>query len=285
MKKTNLFVKLGLGLMVASLVVTTSCQKEMREMLNDGDTHEEDSQTEVIDDNLDVVTESATKGDNAVFRLRFSEDLHDVSKVVGTCALVTRDTLNRNDQDTITIDFGSGCQGQDGRTRTGKIIIIQNGKHFEAGSVRTTQMVNYTVEGKKIEGQRQITNKGKNSSNQTYWEVVATNMKITRTDGKSRTWNSTRIRTIIAGESTISRTDDVYSIEGTSSGVNGKGDEFTSSITSPLIKSNDCNWVKQGTIVFNVANKPERKLDFGDGNCDNQAVVTVKNKTKTITLK
>lgn len=282
MKKVKLFSKLSLSLLVAGALITTSCRKASRELLNDSETNQEDEQTETVDDNLDQLSDAAVKGDNSAFRLGGPDEF---SKLAGTCAVITRDTLNHADQDTITIDFGTGCTGGDGKNRKGRIIIYHTLKYFEAGSVRKTTFDNYYVNDVKVEGERTVTNRGKNSSNQTYWDVVASNMKLTHTSGKTRSWNSTRTRTIISGEETAVKSDDVYRIEGTASGTNGKGDAFTATITSPLIKSVDCRWIKQGVIVFAVTGKPDRTIDFGDGNCDDQAVITVKNKTKTITLK
>lgn len=282
MKKITLISKLGLSVLVAGTLMTVSCRKATRELLNDTETTQEDEQTENVDDNIDLISEAAVKGDNSGYRLSGPDEF---SKLAGACAVVTRDTLNHNDQDTVTIDFGTGCTGTDGRTRKGKIIIYHTLKYFETGSVRKTTFADYYVNDIKIEGERTVTNKGKNSSNQTYWDVVASNMKLTRADGKFRTWNSNRTRTIIAGEETAFRADDVYRIEGTANGTNAKGDIFTATITSPLVKSVDCKWIKQGVIVFSVTDKPDRTIDFGDGNCDDQAVVTVKNKTKNITLK
>ncbi len=282
MKTKNLLSNLSIGLLIAGSIFTVSCRKATRELLNDSATNSEDEQTEMVEDNADQISDAALKGDNSGFRLGGADEF---SKLVSSCAVITRDSLNHADQDTTTIDFGNGCTGPDGKVRKGKIIIYHTLKYFEAGSVRKTTFLNYYVNDNKLEGERTVTNKGKNSSNQSYWEVVASNMKLTRADGKFRTWSSSRIRTIISGEQTTERSDDVYRIEGSASGVNGKGDAFTATITNPLIKSTDCRWIKQGVIVFSVQDKADRTIDFGDGNCDDQAVVTVKNKTKTITLK
>jgi hypothetical protein len=56
-------------------------------------------------------------------------------------------------------------------------------------------------------------------------------------------------------------------------------------IVSPLIKSLDCKWIKQGTIHFQPSGKPLRIIDFGMGNCDDDATVTINNNTFNIKLK
>jgi hypothetical protein len=280
--KTTILKPLTLSLMLGSIMSFNSCKKEVKETLSDMANNGEDEQTEMVSDNIDNISEAAVRNDNSSFRLQEEETF---ASQYGNCAILKFDTLNSTDVDTITIDFGNGCQGNDGRTRKGKIIVYQTLKYRETGSVRKITFDNFYVNNNKVEGERIITNKGKNANNQTYWSVVANNMKITRADGKIRTWSSNRTRTIIAGESTPQRLDDEFQIEGTATGVNGRGENFTLTITSPLIKSVNCRWIKKGTIVVAVTNKPDRTIDYGDGSCDDQAVLTIKNKTKNITLR
>ncbi len=73
-------------------------------------------------------------------------------------------------------------------------------------------------------------------------------------------------------------TDDVFSITGQASGTLKRGDktyQWTAAITSPLIKKLTCWWISQGTITISRNNTPIGVLDYGTGQCDRKATLTV----------
>ncbi len=58
-----------------------------------------------------------------------------------------------------------------------------------------------------------------------------------------------------------------------------KGDgKYEKTITSPLIKSDDCKYIVAGTITFHIGDKVAAIIDFGDGTCDNIATKTIGDK-------
>ena len=87
-----------------------------------------------------------------------------------------------------------------------------------------------------------------------------------------------RPREWVGGESTsglFDWTDDVYSITGTASGTSFDGTQFSSNITNPLIFALNCRWVEKGTIEFIPSDKITRTIDFGNGDCDNDATISI----------
>ncbi|MBL0268925.1 MAG: hypothetical protein IPP99_09740 [Chitinophagaceae bacterium] len=86
--------------------------------------------------------------------------------------------------------------------------------------------------------------------------------------------------------------DDVFKIEGTAYGRVKRGNllvRWESSITEPLIRRFTCRWIVKGRIRSVRANLPSNSpwiaiLDFGAGNCDNQAVLTINGNSRQITL-
>jgi hypothetical protein len=121
------------------------------------------------------------------------------------------------------------------------------------------------------------------------WSISDVNMKLTRTNGNMHTWNSERVRTMIAGQNTTAWSDDQYSITGTGSGVNANGVSYTANIATPLHRSLSCHWIDSGVIAFTKSNGAIRTINFGSGTCDDQAVVTVtrangNTSTRNITL-
>ena len=110
-------------------------------------------------------------------------------------------------------------------------------------------------------------------------------MKFTRIDSTWFSWNSQRTRTMIAGFNTpLYWLDDVYLVSGGANGTNNAGVSRTWQITTPLRRALNCHWFESGIVVITPANKPVRTVDFGNGNCDNEATVTINGHSWTITL-
>ena len=78
---------------------------------------------EVEDDNTQIMADQA-ESEGAV-NLRMSPVDNSAVDLITSCAIVTRDTIST--PRTITIDFGTGCTGQDGRLRSGKVIVTYTG--------------------------------------------------------------------------------------------------------------------------------------------------------------
>lgn len=181
-------------------------------------------------------------------------------------AVITKDSVNKK----ITIDFGTGVIGRDGKTRTGKIIVSYTGGYNTSGAVITQTFLNYTVNGHQISNSssRTITNLGNNS-----WSIVAS-LTITKSNGKTITWNSTRTRTKIAnGE---------FNITGTANGTTSNGDTYTITIGTPLNVKLACDHIQLGTISYTRGSKTV-VIDYGYGigtPCDSQAEVTLSNGSK-----
>lgn len=182
----------------------------------------------------------------------------------------------------LTIDFGDGVADLLGNIRTGSIKIHATGLYRDEGAVLTTTPNNYTLNGYLIEGVKTVNNNGINAEGNTNFDISIVDGKVTDPDGEFATWNSERNREWIVGESTTFLSDgipgildDAYSLTGSASGVNRNGLNFTMDIIDPLIVSLDCKWIKQGVLEINPDGVDTRSLDYGDGECDNQATISV----------
>jgi hypothetical protein len=197
-----------------------------------------------------------------------------------SCAVVTNDSVNH----VLTFDFGTGCTGRDGRVRSGRVIVNYSGTgYFDAGSSWVVTFDNFFVDGRHVEGSRSVTNNGINAAGNMNWTISATNMRITRPDGTYRTWNSQRTRELISGYGDSLWVNDIYRINGTSSGTNSNGESFSCSMTD-LIRDHSCRWITGGVMVHSPANRPAVTIDFGNGTCDDLATVTRNGNSRTIHL-
>jgi hypothetical protein len=284
MKSINILSRLMIVAALFTLSVNTGCKKNTTEPANPGST---DNYTQAAADAEEadfIGTDAENSADVAMnggaSNLRLGDD--GSNEFLSTCANVTRDTVNH----ILTVDFGTtNCLCKDGRYRRGKIQVTwTGGGYWTAGSVKTLTFNGYYVNDNHVEGTRTVTNNGLNSNNNLNWTISAVGMRITRPTGKFHEWNTTRNREIIAGANTFTIWDDVYSITGSATGINSNGDTCSITITSPVIRALGCHWIQQGTLDITRSSKPDLTVDFGNGNCDNQATVTRNGQTITITL-
>ena len=271
-----------MAMFLAASLIFTSCRKDEKEALEDTATSGDNEQAEGISDETSNIADNAAKlGNNFSMRTDGSNAAYEL---LSQCATVTHDTISS--PRSLTIDFGTtNCLCNDGRYRRGKIMVTYTGRYFDIGSVRTSTFDNFYRNDNKIEGTRTVTNNGLNSSGQYSWTINATNMKITRTDGTFHTWSSTRTRTMTAGQNTpLIWSDDEYTITGSANGTNRNGITYTANITTPLHRAMSCKWIDSGVITISPTGKVERQLDYGNGICDNEAIMIVGSRSRTITL-
>jgi hypothetical protein len=186
---------------------------------------------------------------------------------------------------TVTIDYGEGCIGPNGRTRMGKIIIVVNDRYVSENYYRTVTFENFYIDNYKIEGEKTVNNEGVNENGNIYFSVVLSGGKVISPEGKEISKEYNRIREWVAGSETPRfRWDDEYMITGSATGVNRNQVAYTRTIVEPLHVTRDCRWVKSGTIEIEAEERENALLDYGDGTCDRFATVTVGDKTWTIRL-
>lgn len=202
------------------------------------------------------------------------------------CANVTHDSENQ----TITIDFGDGCEDPRGRVRAGIINISYTGRRFQPGSVITTTFDNFSVDGIKVEGTRTVTNITEivdNHLSSPKFSITLDGGKLTWPDGTFATRNIDRVRTWIRALNPI---DDENHVDGTANGINKEGVEYSMMITESLVFKRRCRF--EGSRVFiPVSGIKEVNrggqiyvVDFGNGTCDNIISVTHDGNTVVIDL-
>lgn len=275
----------------------TSCQKEQSQ---NGSEDEQEMEASRVSSEADGESEIVFNG---VF-----DDVMGVNDEVGVggtgifgrviaCPDVTIDRLNPPAPFPvrITLDFGPGCVGRDGHFRKGKIVTVYTGRLIVPGSVATTEFVDFYFDSVRVQGVHKITNTSSPVANvpparQFKAEVI--NGKLTRPNGNFTEWNSVKVITQIEGLGTVVPLDDIFKIEGSARGRVKRGNLLTvweSNIIEPLVKRFNCRWIVRGKIRIVRANATVNSpwialLDFGSGNCDNQATITINGVTHQITL-
>jgi hypothetical protein len=177
---------------------------------------------------------------------------------------------------TLTIDFGDGCTGRHGHRFYGQITVEVTGHYFAEGSKRTIHTDNFRMDGTRYTFHRVVTNQGNDLEGRMYWTIVADLTRQKGNNGNTTEWHADRVRTLVGGMDTEDDvTDDMYHITGTAVGTRPNGRWFESTITTPLVKRADCAWIVSGVEMITIeGHDGVRVLDYGDGACDNVAVLT-----------
>lgn len=234
-----------------------------------------------FDDLNNVVTRETQQRDQIYDVREHTETPGEVR--TNSCADVTLDfTQNTIFPATLTIDFGNGCTGDDGRLRTGVVTTVFSGPYQSAGTTITSTLQNYSVDGFKVEGTRILTNNGKNTAGNTTFTAKINNGKITDLAGQDFTWDSEFDYEWVAGEQTNwwthglgGVTDDVYLLTGSALGTTRDDIDYTSTIDLPIRVELTCKWPVSGKFTVSPDGFVDRSVDYGTGACDREVKLTV----------
>jgi len=279
----------ALTFIVASMLF--SCQKDVSSANNTSVTEEqattyseESSIAEAsFDDAEDVATTAADEEGNAseygingrLFHPLFTE----LRAAIGDCAEITITPNDSTYPKTITIDFGNGCLGRDGKFRSGAIVVHLTAPLRRPGSVVTITFRNYYVNRVHLEGKKVISNLSDPPMHK--WSVQVVDGKVTFPTGRGYSYQSIKVKTQVGGMDTRIVRDDVYEITGRSQTEFNSGLTITLNTESPLVKKIACPWISDGKLKIKI-NDRVLYLDYGfpnNGDCDSKALLYWNNAT------
>jgi hypothetical protein len=213
-----------------------------------------------------------------------------MKSMLPVCATVT--SVLTNETWTKTIDFGTqGCALPNGNVVKGKIIIS-----FSKIFTTPLKSISYKLEGfyhngKLIEGNKTITHELKVSDLLGTIHPVTTHsidVKVTFPDGKIYTRKGTRVREMVEGFTTISIWEDnVFKVWGYHLTTFPNGSKYNCIIKeSPLVIKMSCKMPFPVSGIVNIEkNDAKATLDYGKGECDKLATITINGVSKEIELK
>ena len=293
--------KMALLALIAGIFFVASCSKEKSQTATDeqelevsqvsseADAEAEGTFNEFFDDVMGVNNDVGVAGSGVFFGRTDS-----LSPVPRCFTITVTHPSGTPFPVVVTIDFGTtGCPGPDGRIRRGKIITEYTARLITPGAVATTSFENFYVNDVHVEGIHKITNTSEPPAVLRRFKVQVINGKLSKPNGNFTEWNSTKIILQVEGLGTPDfPRDDVFKIEGSGYGRVKRGSllvRWESAITEPLIRRFTCRWIVKGRIRTTRVNLPAGSpwvaiLDFGAGNCDNLATLTVNGNTRQITL-
>ncbi|WP_395049064.1 hypothetical protein [Flavobacterium sp.] len=212
-----------------------------------------------------------------------------MASMLPTCATVT--IVLTTDTWTRTIDFGTqGCTLHNGNIVKGKIIVSSTKDFTTPIKTITYTLVGFYHNGKLIEGTKTIIRELKSTELLSAIHPVTTHsidMKITYPDGKIYTRIGTRVREMVEGMTSITNWEDnVFKVWGYNITTFPNGSKYTSTIKTPLRINMSCKMpFPVAGIIEITKNDGKATLDYGKGDCDDLATITVNGVAKEIHLK
>jgi hypothetical protein len=305
MKFIPLFTKRLIAFFFLTTIVLVACKKDNGNYSNvDAATFatassESDAESQTVFDDVfdNVVGTNDEVGMNGVGIIGRANNgdgnnvitgLNGTDSLVKPCFTISVTRLNPPDRFPlqIVIDFGSGCTGRDGRTRKGKIITVYTKRLLVPGAKATTTFDGYYINNIHVEGTHIIENIS--TSDKRIFHVQVIGAKLTKPNGNYTEWSSDKTIEQTDGLGTpLWPLDDVFSVTGQANGTLHRGNEFmqwSHIISKPLVKKFTCHWIVKGEVTIQKGSKPVAFLDFGNGDCDNKATITVNGVVHEITL-
>ena len=186
---------------------------------------------------------------------------------------------------TITVDYGTGCEGLNDNVRKGKIVIEVTAPRMQEGATRTVTFVDYYFNDIKVEGTKVLETVGFNTDQHLVVLVKLTDGRLTLPDGKTIERSVNHQREWIAGLLTRNIWDDECLVTGTVTGTDINGMAYTNTIITALHWTRACRCIVSGVVKIERGDAAPVMLDFGTGDCDAKAVITRGDESREITLR
>ncbi len=267
---------LGMLLLAGMAILYTGCKKDEETDPNQSDNREaevnatkDDALADKLFSELTDITDEAMRNNEKSYKGMVLDTIF-----MGPCVTVTIDTLSF--PFTITIDFGDvNCLCNDGKWRKGKIHVEHSGPYWAVGTVITTTLEDYYVNNHLLTGTKIATNQGLNTNNNPTW-TIHVDGQVVKPDGGVITWIGDRMREWAQGHNTpFLWWDDVYMLTGSHNVVASNGSTLSATIIEGLQVALNCYWIEAGIIELQHSDLPLIVLDYGQGSCDDDAVVYI----------
>jgi hypothetical protein len=202
---------------------------------------------------------------------------------IGQCPDVVIDTAATGYPITITLNYGDSTVLKNGRILSGIVEIVISGPRHTDGTTKTFTYTDFTVDSVVINGSISELFTGDDSTSRK--STVTDELTFAYPDTITYTRIGNRVINWLEGIDTpLYPEDDKMEITGNVTVTSTAGDTYTKSIIEPLIRLGSCKFYVQGITQITLNSEIISEINYGDGNCDNEATITVAGVDSTITL-
>ncbi len=257
-----------MAILATTFLISCEDGQENTKQLNDEaiEAAENEAAIEELTDEIDEITYfgSAAFFDNG----RTAAGMDEQNPVF--CAIRTFDEENK----TIIIDFGDGCNDWRGRHRQGKVIINYTDHLFVPGAILTITFENFYFRGVKIDGKRIITNISESLEDNLLFDITFEG-EFTWPD---ETVGTRRAHWVVERIRASNPINDEKHVNGSASGTTRNGVDYNVDITETIVFKRSCGPFYvfipvQGVKVISHGDR-EKIIDYGNGECDRFVTVT-----------
>lgn len=181
----------------------------------------------------------------------------------------------------VTLDFGDGCEVR-GRFKSGLIIMSYEKDPELQTKTITVTYEDFRVNEKLVEGSHTIVKIRENERGNPQ-STVNFEMMVTWDNGDTTSRVGQKVRELLEGSDTRFWSDNVYSIIGDWETIRKNGDKVFAKVISPLRKELACKNIVSGIIDL-TKNEKHGALNFGDGECDDIAILTLDGEAEVIEI-
>ena len=186
---------------------------------------------------------------------------------------------------TIVIDYGEGCLGKTGLQKRGIITINMTDSIIDPGAVYTITFDGMTIGNRVIEKSATITNEGQNDAGN--WLITSqftvTSTRVSESTTMVMVRKFTEQKEWLNGFDTPDTKDDQFRKTGGGTMTLNGDLKFERNIITPLLRNRTCMFPLSGVIEI-TRDGEMMTIDFGDGDCDNIALVTKDGEDEEIEL-
>jgi len=194
-----------------------------------------------------------------------------INRYLPDCVAITK-VITQNNKE-VTLDFGEGCELRNGNLVSGKILLVYSKDPETATKTISFEFDAFVFNNKAVAGSGSILRERSNENGNPQATRTG-DVTVTWPDGSTANKNGTKIREWIEGVGSGAWSDNVFLITGSWMFTKKNGTVLSAKVIEPLRRELACKFLVSGIVVLDK-NENNALLNYGNGNCDSSAFVSI----------
>lgn len=195
-----------------------------------------------------------------------------VNSFFADCATITV-TPNGDGSGSVLVDFGDGCELNNGAIVSGQVSLLYAIEQNESRTV-IYSYDDFTYNGNEVSGGGTIVRVFENDNGNPQSEVTSSITVYFPGQDVTAVRDATRVREWIEGVGSGTWTDNVFHVTGNWNTSVSNGFMRSGEVVETLRREATCPHFVSGSLII-TRNNGTGTLDYGEGDCDNIATVTI----------